>query len=789
MTNPTLHPWRVGEDEEEAFQLLKQKLCYAPILALPEGSEDFVMYCDASLKGFGDVLMQREKVIAYASRQLRTREDNYTTHDLELGAVVFALSNYECKIRYHPGKANIVVEALSRKEREPLRVRALVITVHPNLPEQIRNAQSEAMKKKIVKAKNLRRLIKQIFEVRSDRTSKCLTCAKIKAEHQKPSGLLQQPEIPVWKWERITMDFIVGLPRTPSGYDSIWVIVDRLTKSAHFLPVKTTDSMEKLTQLYLKEIVCRHGVPISIISDRDNKFASRFWGSLQSALGTHLDMSAAYHPQKDGQSERTIQTLEDMLRACVIDFGGRWDRHLPLVEFSYNNSYHASIKAAPFEAFYGRKCRSSVCWSEVGDSQLTGPEMIRETTEKIKCLSDESLIIPLDEIHLDDKLHFIEELVEIMDREVKRLKQSRIPIVKVRWSSRPEYTWEREDQMKSKYPHLFKSGQRTDKSNRAPERRSVMEGRLPTYPIVMSLDLAGLMCDAQYVTKGDGCGVRGIVEQQVKGTVSSSSNAQNMAFVSSPSSTNEVNTAYGVSTANTHVSPASTQVSTANLSDETVYAFLASQPNGSQLVYEDLEQIHEDDIEEMDLKWQLALLSMRTRRFFQKTGRKITINGSDTAGYDKSKVECFNCHKMGHFARECRGTRNQDSRNRNQDSSRRTVNVEETSSKVMLAIDGVEKLIRSQIPDKSRKGLGFVSYNVVPPPPTRLFSPPNLDLSNSSLEEFQQSKFEVYGPKTSKNVCEDTSNEVRESSDAPMVEKLVSDDKLEKKSVSLLLLR
>ncbi|GJY59514.1 ribonuclease H-like domain-containing protein [Tanacetum coccineum] len=232
-----------------------------------------------------------------------------------------------------------------------------------------------------------------------------------------------------------------------------------------------------------------------------------------------------------------------------------------------------------------------------------------------------------------------------------------------------------------------------------------------------------------------------IVEQEDKGTASSSS----------------------ISTANTQVSPVSTQVSTAstqvniaNLSNDTVYAFLASQPNGSQLVYEDLEQIHKDDIEEIDLKWQLALLSMRTRRFFQKTGRKITINGSDIAGYDKSKVECFNCHKIGHFARKYRGPKKQDSRNRNQDSSRRTINVEETSSKATVAIDGAG-----------------------------LFSPPKFDLSNSSLEEFQQPEFEGYGPKTSKSVSKDISNEVRESPDAPLVKELVSDDKLEKKIIFL----
>ncbi|GJS21370.1 putative reverse transcriptase domain-containing protein [Tanacetum coccineum] len=213
--------------------------------------------------------------------------------------------------------------------------------------------------------------------------SKCLTCAKVKAEHQRQSGLLVQPEIPQWKWDNIMMDFVTKLPKSSQGYDTIWVIVDRLTKSAIFIPMKETDPLEKLARMYLKEVVTRHGIPVSIICDRDPRFASNFWRSLQKALGTSLDMSTAYHPQTDGQSERTIQTLEDMLRACVIDFGNGWVKHLPLVEFSYNNSYHASIKAAPFEALYGRKCRSPVCWAEVGEVQLTGPEIVQETTERI----------------------------------------------------------------------------------------------------------------------------------------------------------------------------------------------------------------------------------------------------------------------------------------------------------------------------------------------------------------------------------------------------------------------
>nr|GEV35691.1 putative reverse transcriptase domain-containing protein [Tanacetum cinerariifolium] len=543
------------------FQTLKLKLCSAPILSLPEGSEDFVVYCDASLNGFRDVLMQQEKVFAYASRQLRKNEENYTTHNLELGAMVFALrlwrhylygtkctvytdhkslqyildqkelnmrqrrwiellSDYDCVIRYHPGKENFVNDTLSRKDKEPIRMCALVVTVHNNLHEQIQSAQVEACKEKNIGAE---RFVGEgeSFKVRSDGTkclkgrvwlplfgglrdlimleshkskysihlgsdkmyhdlkklywwpnmkadiatyvSKCLTCVKVKAEHQKPSGLLLQPEIPIWKWERITMDFITKLTRTPSGYDSIWVIVDRLTKFAHFILMNEKFKTERLTRLYLKEIVCKHGVPMSIISDRDPRFA-------------------------------TIQTLEDMLRACLIDYGSGWDKHLPLAKFSYNNSYHTSIKAAPFEVLYRRKCRSPVCWSEVGYAQLTGPEMIRETTEMIvqiknrllaarslvayklelprelqgihntfhvsnlkKCLSDEDLIIPFDEVRIDEKLHFIEEPVEIMVREEKQLKQSRIPIFKVRWNSRhgPEYTWEGEDQMWKKYPHLF----------------------------------------------------------------------------------------------------------------------------------------------------------------------------------------------------------------------------------------------------------------------------------------------------------------------------------------------
>nr|GFC02480.1 reverse transcriptase domain-containing protein [Tanacetum cinerariifolium] len=181
---------------------------------------------------------------------------------------------------------------------------------------------------------------------------------------------------PEWKWDNITMDFVTKLPKSSQVYDTIWVIVGQLTKSAIFTPIRETDPMDKLARIYLNEVVTRHGIPISIISDRDPRFAYNLWGSLQNALGTRLDMSTAYHPETDGQSERTIQILKDILRACAIEFGKGWVNHLPLVEFSYNNSYHATIKAAPFEALYGRKCRLLVCWTKVGEAQILGPELI-----------------------------------------------------------------------------------------------------------------------------------------------------------------------------------------------------------------------------------------------------------------------------------------------------------------------------------------------------------------------------------------------------------------------------
>ena len=199
---------------------------------------------------------------------------------------------------------------------------------------------------------------------------------------------LQPLEIPQWTWDSISMDFVVGLPRTYKNFDSIWVIVDRLTKSAHFIPINIKYSLDRLTSLYISEIVRLHGVPTSIVSDRDPRFTSRFWDSLHRALGTKLKLSSAYHPQTDGQTERTIQSLEDLLRACVLEHKGSWDTFLPLVEFTYNNSFHSSIGMAPYEALYGRRCRTPLCWVDPGEILTFGPEVIRQTTDKVRFIQE-----------------------------------------------------------------------------------------------------------------------------------------------------------------------------------------------------------------------------------------------------------------------------------------------------------------------------------------------------------------------------------------------------------------
>ncbi|GJR88261.1 putative reverse transcriptase domain-containing protein [Tanacetum coccineum] len=417
-----------GEEQERAFQTLKDKLCNAPVLALPDGPEDFMVYCDASGLGLGCVLMQRGKVIAYASRQLKIHEKNYTTHDLELSEVVFALkiwryylyrtksviytdhkslqhifnqkelnmrqrrwielfSDYGYEIRYHPGKANVVADALSKKERK--------------------EASDESA--------GLHKELDEMIERKSD------------------GALYYQDRIMV-----------------PFKGDVRTLIMDEAHKLKH--------SIHPGADKMYYDLRDRHDVLISIIFDRDSCFTSRFWQIMQKALGTKLDMSTAYHPQTDGQSEHTIQTLEDMLRACVLDFGGSWDVHLPLVKFLYNNSYHSSVRCAPFEALYGRKY-----WQRKSPKRLRLLEELNSVHDTFhvsnlkKCLADANLHVPLDEIKVDKTLRSVEEPVEIMDREIRKLKRRKIALVKVRWNSKccPEFTWEHEDQIRIKYPQLF----------------------------------------------------------------------------------------------------------------------------------------------------------------------------------------------------------------------------------------------------------------------------------------------------------------------------------------------
>ncbi|GJT27220.1 putative reverse transcriptase domain-containing protein, partial [Tanacetum coccineum] len=548
----------------EGFQRLPMRQLWLFL----EGSKDFVVYCNASYKGLDAVLMQREKVISYASRQLKIHEKNYTTHDLELRSVVFSLklwrhylygtkcmvftnhkslqhilnqkemnmrqrrwlkllSDYDCEIRYHSGKANVIADALRRKERsKPLRniknedVGGMLVENSKD-PKKFRTKKLEPCadgtlcfngRSWLPCYGDLRTVImheshksKYSIHPGSDKmyqdlkklywwpsmkaniatyVRKCLTCAKVKAKHQRPSRLLVQPDIPQWKWDNITMDFVTKLP-------------------------KEADPLEKLAGMYLKEVVTRHGILVSIICDRDPRFASHFWRSLQKALGTNLDMSTAYHLQTNRQSERTIQTLEDMLRAHAIDFGKAEVGQVQLTgpelvqettkkiiqikqrmqaAHDRQKSY-VNLKHKPMEFQVGDKVmlkvlpwKGVVCFGKrgklnpryvghfkmlerVGDiayklelpEELSGVYDTFHISNLKKYHVDEPLAVLLDGLYFDDKLHFIEELVEIMDREVKRLKRSRIPIIKVRWNSKrgPKFTREHEDQFQKKYPHLF----------------------------------------------------------------------------------------------------------------------------------------------------------------------------------------------------------------------------------------------------------------------------------------------------------------------------------------------
>ena len=472
---------------QSSFERLKEMLIEAPVLIQSTSGRDYTVGC---------VLMQDGKVVAYAFGQLKPHEQNYPTHDLELVAVVFALKiwrhylygekcriftdhkslkylltqkdlnlrqrqwlellkDYDCIIDYHPEKANVVADVLSRKMISALTLKdydwrlapdgalLALLNLIPDLRQIIVNAQKNdaklqelaqlvstgdktdfsidgsgglfdnnrlcvpndmELKKKISyeshntvftmhpKSNKMYKDMKQFYWWQgikkdiSEYVPKCLTCQQVKDEHQVPSGLLNPHPIPKWKWDNITMDFVSSFPLTQRKHDAIWVIVDRLTKSAHFLPIRLDYSMDRLADLYVNEIFRLHGIRVSIVSNHDPRFTSRFWKELQSAFGTRLNFSTAFHPQTDGQSERVIQVLEDMLRGCVLDFPGSWDRYIPLMEFAYNNSYQSSIGMAPYEALYGRRCRTPTCWIEMNEHKIVDPELVKDTEEKVQII-------------------------------------------------------------------------------------------------------------------------------------------------------------------------------------------------------------------------------------------------------------------------------------------------------------------------------------------------------------------------------------------------------------------
>ncbi|GKB45950.1 putative reverse transcriptase domain-containing protein, partial [Tanacetum coccineum] len=460
-----------GKEQENAFQTLKDKLCNAPVLALPDGPEDFVVYCDASGLGLGCVLMQRIKVIAYASRQLKIHEKNYTTHDLELGAVVFALkiwrhylygtksviytdhkslqhifsqkelnmrqrrwrelfSDYDCEIRYHPGKANVVADALSRKERvKPTRVRAINTTLQSSIKDRILASQKEASDE----SAGLQKGLDEMVELRNDGALYYLdriwvplkgdvrTIIMDEAHKSKYSVhpgadkmyydlrdrywwpgmkkdiVVYQPEIPEWKWEGIAMDFVTKFPKTSSGHDTIWVIVDRLTKSARFQPMCEDYKMERLARLYLNESVSRHGVPISIISDCDSRFTSRFWQSMQEIK----DRLKAARDRQKSYADRKRKPLEFSVGDYVLLKVFPWKG---VVRFGKKEKLALRF-VRPFEII---EKVGPVAYRLDFPKELDGVHDTFHVSNLKKCLVDPTLQVPLDEIRVDDKLNFME---------------------------------------------------------------------------------------------------------------------------------------------------------------------------------------------------------------------------------------------------------------------------------------------------------------------------------------------------------------------------------------------
>ncbi|KAA3465681.1 DNA/RNA polymerases superfamily protein [Gossypium australe] len=392
----------------EGFSLIAAPLTKLLHKGVSFAGKEFIVYCDASHTGLGCVLMQGGKVVAYASCQLRPHESEVLLTQKELNLIqrrwIELLKDYDFSIKYHPGKANVVADALSRKVILDLRAMFAHLSLYEDgslLAELLVKPAWQVEggvigdfglngdgvlcfrgRMRMPRDLELRQMI--LREAHSSPYAMHLGGTKM----YRDLWLLQPVKIPLWKWERITMDFVSGLPLMPTKKDSVWVIVDQLTNTAHFLPIRTDYTLQKLAKLYVTEIVRLHGVPVSIISDRDPRFTSQFWKALHEALGTKLNFSMAFHPQSDGQSERVIQILEDMLRGCVIDFRGSWEDFLPLAEFAYNNSYQSSIQMAPYEVLYDRRCRTPTCWTELGEQQLLGPELISVMEEKVKVIRE-----------------------------------------------------------------------------------------------------------------------------------------------------------------------------------------------------------------------------------------------------------------------------------------------------------------------------------------------------------------------------------------------------------------